>query len=454
MDIRASTQWAALAAALLATVVAAACSSRDTQPAPTPTIPTTTATATPTPASPPPTPTSTRAATPTPSIAGVELRELTFGPLTRLETYAVVVESGCWACDGPPDGLVRYYTAPDGAFRQDALFRRPVNPVQYITGIALRGGTQQMAVTVCTAGYCGRVSEPTTDAAVTLFESLDGGITWEVVGQYPGAVTVAGFVQNDWLLVQFPHDVAESASPFLATSGQAVEPPPGAHQAVPPRVVGSGELLWVRDDGRALLRDDGTVFFEAPLDGMFVGQATAFDDLKGPVTVAWFPAERSGPAGPTYLTILERGRPRLHLQLDRELLPWDWANDHRIIGNAWGRGVEPTEIGTLPVVIDLQDASIRPLDGPFGRGQGGSSFGDLIGRNFVLTAFEGPFARVLGPACTNVVDEPGGTSLGCFAPGVILAHEGALRSESGRQWLRVRTPAGDTGWASTEFLEW
>ncbi|GAB4331329.1 MAG: hypothetical protein Kow0010_16650 [Dehalococcoidia bacterium] len=452
MDAWASRPWAALLAILLVTALAAACSDRDAQPVPTPTVPL--ATATPTPTQPTPPQTSTPAATPTPSIDGVELRKLKDGPLTRLEAHAVVVESGCWACDGPPTGLVRYYEAPDGTFRQDALFRGPVNPAQYITGVAFRRGTQQMAVTVCTAGYCGRVSDPTADAAVTLFESLDGGITWDVVGQYPGAVTVAGFVRGDWLLVHFPSGVMEPASPFLAGSGQPVEPPPGARLAVPPRVVGSGELLWVRDDGRALLRDDGTVFFETPLDGTFVGQAVALDDLAGPVAVAWFPAERSGEAGPTYLTILEAGSPRLHLQLNGELLPWHWANDHRIIGNAWERGAAPVEIGTLPVVIDLQDATIRPLDGPFGRGQGGSSLGDLIGRNFVLTAFEGPFARVLGPACTSVVDEPGGASLGCFAPGVILAHQGTLRSEGGRQWLRVRTPAGDTGWASTEFLEW
>lgn len=441
---------AAIAAGLF--VAAAGCSERESGPADV--IPTTTppsATSTPTAV---PSPTSTPSPTPTPAIDGVELRTLTDGPLTRLEGYAVIVEVGCWGCDGPANGLVRYYEAPDGSFRQDALFRGPVNPDQYITGIAFRPGTQAMAISVCTSGYCGRVDNPTGDAEVTLFESLDGGVTWEVIGQHAGAVSVTGYMQDDWLLARFQADVTAELDFFLARSGDAVDPPDGTRGEIPPRFVVDDDALWMRDDGEALLRADGTLFFETPLEGMFVGGVAMERAPAGRVAVTWYPAERSGTTSTSYLTIIEGGRARLHLVLDRELVPWYWVEGGRLLANVWDRRDEPGGLGTQPVIIDLEDATIRPLDGPFGRGQGGSSLGDLIGRNFVRMAYAGPFARVLGPACTEVFEEPGSKSLGCFAPGVLLAHEGALRSEGERQWLRVRTPLGAIGWATTEFLEW
>lgn len=452
MDTRAPATRAtlALAAIMLACAAAAACSQREAAPTATATPPAATATPTPMPRT--PAPTATPEATRTPAIDGVELRDLVDGPLTRLDAYAVIVEMGCWGCDGPPTGLVRYYETPEGSFRQDALFRGPVDPTRYITGIAFRRGTQEMAVSVCTAGYCGHDAEPTADATVTLFQSTDGGVTWEPAGQYPGAVTVVGFAQDDWLLARYLPGEAAPASVFLAGSGITFEAPPNAHGRMPPHIVGGGTPLWVSDDGRALLRDDGTVFFEVPLDGAAIAEVAALSDLEGLVAVSWSRPDGSGVARGSYLTIIDAGTPQVHLRLDGQLLPGDWADGHRIIGNIWGRSGADSE--PLPVIIDLRDATIRPLDGPFGSGHGGSSLGDLTGRNFVRAAIAGPFARVLGPACTEVVDEPGGTVLGCFAPGVILPHEGSLRSDGGRAWLRVQTPVGGRGWAPTEFLEW
>jgi len=67
------------------------------------------------------------------------------------------------------------------------------------------------------------------------------------------------------------------------------------------------------------------------------------------------------------------------------------------------------------------------------------------------------FVRVVNTegTCLNIRAEPGsaGQVLACEADGVMLRDLGLTAEAEGVMWLRVLTPAGIEGWASTQYLE-
>jgi hypothetical protein len=72
-----------------------------------------------------------------------------------------------------------------------------------------------------------------------------------------------------------------------------------------------------------------------------------------------------------------------------------------------------------------------------------------------LIVQQGPFLRVNTPGeCVNIrksagIDAP---IVDCAADGVLLFDREDSWERDGVTWLAVRTPAGDLGWASAEFL--
>ena len=81
------------------------------------------------------------------------------------------------------------------------------------------------------------------------------------------------------------------------------------------------------------------------------------------------------------------------------------------------------------------------------------------GRNTVLQVQHGPFLAVTPEVgdCLNVRLEPSpdATVIDCFVAGVLLRDLDESQPGDGQvvqTWRRVRTPAGDDGWASDEFL--
>jgi hypothetical protein len=109
---------------------------------------------------------------------------------------------------------------------------------------------------------------------------------------------------------------------------------------------------------------------------------------------------------------------------------------------------QPLNSVPAPVLVDLASATVRPLR-PF------IDPGSFRSRNTVAVQ-QGPFTRVVNTegTCLNIRAEPGGGAiLDCAAESVLLRNLLQTVDAGGVAWLRVATPAGVEGWASTQYLE-
>lgn len=419
-----------------------------------------------------PTPTSTPLATPTPAATtspeaadGVEVIPLRFSEEMELpQDVALLVETGCYYCDGPPTGLYRLYRDAAGELRTDALFTIEALGIPlhrgnhedawaneaHITGFALGDDASEMAAGVCTRGYCGGLGFPTADAQTTLYRSLDGGVTWTRLAVMDGGAWVVAVVK-DGVVVSGPYGTEEESAPkfSLFPSGEPVQPPTGANWW--PLTLPNGELAWPTEDGR-LLHSDGSQIVTLG-EGAHAGDAVP--DASGErFAVTWW---TEGPSPQHRVGVFSRdGRPSSAFSLSGSARVGGWLNDTLVAGNVTvPRELLPTpEAGMfvmdfLPAVFDIEAGVAHPLAGPFQEPL-------LLGRNYVRAVVRGPFARVADTgSCLNVRAEPGMASdvLACAADGVLLRDTGDTREFDGATWRRAVTPAGGEGWASTRYLE-
>jgi len=107
-----------------------------------------------------------------------------------------------------------------------------------------------------------------------------------------------------------------------------------------------------------------------------------------------------------------------------------------------------------PALLDLSTGEYRLMPNPFGEYE----VPFLPYGHAIVTAVQlGPFARVVDTgSCLRVRAEPSltGAVIDCMADGVLLRDGEETRDSGGATWLRVTTPAGIQGWASTAFLEY
>jgi len=420
-------------------------------------------------ASPEPSPTQTVAATPTPIatatpevIDGVEVVPLQFGAEMELpEDVALIIETGCFSCDGPPTGLYRLYRDASGQLRTDALFtleavglplhrgnKEDTWDESYITGLALNDDASEIVAGVCTRGYCGGLGFPTADAQTTLYHSLDGGVTWSEFDVLDGSSRIVAITQDGVLL--WSHSEEQPQPKYrLFPSGEPVQPPPGASEAWP-HSLPSGELAWETEDGR-LLRSDGSEVL-APGEKASVADIAA-DANSERFAVTWWTEAlsqyRFGIFSPD-------GTPVSAYSLSGYARVGGWLSDTLVAGNVyvpWGLlpTLEPGgyAINFVPAILDLATGEAHPLAGAFHEPP-------LFGRNYIQAVLHGPFARVVNTgSCLNVRAEPGMSAavLACAADGVLLRDTGEARQADGAIWQRVVTPAGVEGWASTQYLE-
>jgi hypothetical protein len=445
------------AIAVLSLAIAAACDNDETQPAPTATL----GSATPTPLATP-----TPAATIAPEANdGGDVVPLQIGEEAELpDGVALIVETGCYYCDGPPTGLYRLYRDASGQLRTDALFtlealglplHRGNNEEawaneSYITGIALSDDASEIAAGVCTRGYCGGLGFPTADAQTTLYRPLDGGVTWAEIAAMDGGAWVVAVVK-DGVVVPGPHGTEEESAPkfSLFPGGEPVQPPSGANSW--PFALLGGELVWRTEDGR-LLRSDGSEAM-ALGEGVYVGDIVA--DAGGErFAVSWY---TDRPSSQNRIGVFSRdGQPISAFSLSDSARVGGWLSDTLVAGNATvPQGLLPTpEPGSyamnfVPAIFDLEAGEAHPLAGPFHELP-------LSGRNYVRAVPHGPFARVVNTgACLNVRQAPGTSApvLACAADDVLLKDTGETREVDGAIWQRVVTPAGLEGWASSQYLE-
>jgi len=397
-------------------LIIAACGNDETQPAPTASV----GPATRTPLA---SPTPTASITPE-VIDGVEVLPLRFGEEVELPAdIALIIETGCFSCDGPTTGLFRVYRNALGQVRTDALFavealglpprgvgqdkeiKQPLEP--YIHSYALNSDASEIVVSVCTRGECAGIDPASPDAQTTLYRSLDGGVTWSQLADLDGGAGVIA-IANDGVVVSGAYSEEEAAPRLtLFPSGGPVQPPPEASEAWPLSLP-SGELIW--PTGGRLLRSDGSEFLDLGEDVTAVNiwrKNIQLDPSGERLAIVWW---TQGPRQTVqdYLGVgTTDGRLSHVFSVPGYAGVGGWVDSNLLLGNA---SFSPEELGApdsnffgyLPALYDLGAGQLHPvmqpfLDPPFG-GQ----------RNHIQAVLHGPFARVVNTgACLNVRQEPG-----------------------------------------------
>lgn len=342
---------------------------------------------------------------PTPVVAGLPVtkwRILAPKPLPAGVT--LYLEKGCYQCDGPAESIERASASSGGTTAVASLFKLggPSADGRYIHSSYIAPDGHEMWVTVCSRGYCGGVANPSADAQVTFYHSIDEGVTWPNETMREGVATVAAVTAIGPFVLTYcaaPDDCA-LPTPYsihangpAAPASQLVTAPAEARGLVYPQTGTS--LIWWGKDLRSFLRSDGSTIYRADpaiIDsaGSQVSMAGApsadgrtfavdWSLLKGSVTTAYQGLIRDGK-----LTAIFSG-------FDRGALPrvGAWVNETTAYGNIFveasaipGMAAKnPQAKYNLPCVIDYKSGTITPLElyGPL--------FSDAYGgRNLVRAA--------------------------------------------------------------------
>lgn len=252
--------------AIAAAVLVSACGGGDNgAPTASPT-PTATSQASASPTAPP-----SASANPTPS-PGLNL--ITRGPDIEFpENMAMIIESGCWGCDGGPDEFARVYRDASGTIRTEPLVAAlknslpkrtidtPDGPQEYpafVNGEAMTQDASVMAVSFCYVGTCAFSGLNGYDANSqgVAYRSLDGGITWQEVGRGGPVFSVSAVLTDGRVLVGHgAQDDGVLDYALLPDNTTVTAPTDGAYP-----VTISNQILWGTSDGRLLL-PDGSEFF-------------------------------------------------------------------------------------------------------------------------------------------------------------------------------------------------
>ncbi len=416
-------------------------------------------------------------------LAGMTIVPLEIGePFDLPMDLALIVETGCWGCEGGPSSLVRVYVRPDGSIASDSLLDPSALGLpmrQYaeqdgtireypppITGYAITPDASEIVASLCINGTCTGegLSAWSAYSQTVLVRSTDGGVTWTEVATLEVGASVLGLL-SDRQVVLITYDSRESSVIRLYPGLSEVTALP-SDQYWLSDVLPNGELIW-RDNNGVPVLSDGRPLISAlagtdlrPVDDLLIqpeqmhGLASVYSFSPGsPGKYYLVPFDDAGaigrgafaPAGENVVWITDFVR-----------FGVDLTKDGLILGNA---AVPTSEIASngqpiitdfVPVAIDLKKGSMRPFR-PFLEGVVPRS------RNLVAAAQRGPFARVVNTegTCLNVRSAPntGAKVLDCAAEGVLLRTDGSTGGHGTDLFLHVFTPSGIEGWASTQYLE-
>lgn len=382
-------------------------------------------------------------------------------PQALPQDMVVYLERGCWQCDGPAEALERTTSIGNpGAVEVETreLFRAPGGPPAYILSFVSSPDGHEIWLTVCSRGYCGAVGEPTADAQVTVYHSDDGGITWSPVETFDGMVGIVTVAAGIPILARTERDASGNyvTTYFSLQGGRELRGPDGAY----PLWGSNGDrLAWQTEDGRRLLRSDGSVIFESETPFFVLGVPHPDNDI---FYVQW---RRASPAASARSALVDRGV--VVAEYDDAgpeffLSPGAWLDERTAIGNA---GFLPEQVSgasgqgqrNLPVLIDFVAGTVTPLTvyGP-------DFWSDAYrGRNRVWAADRGtptaqtPYVVDADGDCLNVREQPSlsASVVRCWVDGVVLWAPGKEPIEAeGVTWIAVEGPDGSSGWASAEFL--
>jgi hypothetical protein len=409
------------------------------------------------------------------ALDGTSVMELVQGPPIELpESVALIIETGCWQCDGPSTGLKRVYRNPAGQIISEVLLDPAalgyVDADGYSQGLVGFDATDDgswIVAGVCSAGYCGHLGTPSADARTVILESRDGGVTWTQMAELQGAYRVEGVLhpvgEPSDVILSGPFPTGDEAGIFQTkfsylSTGEALTAPAASTQSTWPVVAPDDDLLWQSGSG-VLLDADGDVVINLEPRGS-IGRPLVADLNRTRWGIPWVMDVGNGPS-PHYLTLTDRTWQVIRTLASEGYVSYGpGARGDEIYGNA---EVDPALLGDLlpepgftflPVQVKVNDGVFYPILDPFT----GKEF--LFGRNRVVAVKTGPFAQVTGVegSCLNIRIAPSldADVLDCVADGVLLQRNGIApaNSSAGGDWLEVSAPDGSSGYAAAEYLEW
>ncbi len=389
-------------------------------------------------------------------------------PIAMPQGVVMIVEAGCFQCDGPGSGLFRVFKLADGKTVVQQLFSAgqryfpdnfeavfeangvviPTTRVAtvggtiseeepYITGWAVSDDGDTLIAGVCVQGFCGGSLIGLSDNAQTiLYQSVDGGITWSELAAVDAGVWVVDVdLRGRALVAQWTNpDPNIPASFFFEPGHEPVLRPHVVPERTFPTVDGEQVVwgsagTWYLPDGSIVLNIPG----EQSDSGLMYGGTT------GPVAMFV--------DGPEANLEVYDGKSD---SFERFSVPemWSiagWAAGPQLFGNI-SLSMEG-QLASLPAILYDKNKFISPITDPFL----GSDFEK--GRNRVIAVQIHPAAVVSGTgSCLNVRDDPSVESaiLDCVPDGVILHVVGP---DQGNGWLHVTSPTGAKGYVSADFLD-
>jgi len=391
-------------------------------------------------------------ATPPPGGGGGTYAGFSIAPPAQSVPSSVVYQAqGCWGCDGPDAGFVRYMTDAQGATRMEDL--RP-GTLAAANGWAISAYSaapdgSMLAFAACEdTEYCGGLGPFRPELRWRIFWSFDGGVSWSVAGEYVGWAWI-GSIENGRMLVS--EYSPEQERYFLVTTAgsRRVEAPAGTAEYSVPTLLRDGRVLFLAANSKDLLNEDGSTFIVAPSD---IDRQISYvrEEPDGRIRIGWNfvpTGPRPDPAnGFVEAVYSAQGTLLTTERVYQGFLPTGYLGDEYAFGNLDSFQLDRIPYGNYPVLYDLKAGTVTPILGWFKESS----------RNRLLALLPGTFLRVANTGdCLNVRAEPdtGAQALRCYRDGVLLRDRGETREAGGITWRAVTTPDGREGWASGEFLE-
>ena len=258
------------------------------------------------------TPSSTPGSTPSATVSPAISASLTPTPDPNLITRgpdidfpddaAMIIEGGCWGCDGGPVNVVRVYRDTSGTVQTEPLLTGLKNGLPadaYLNGEAMTQDASVMAVSFCYVGTCAfsGLTGFEADSQGVAYRSLDGGITWQEVGRGGPVFFVDGVLTNgDILVTHSASDDGNHPQYFLLPGNTPVTAPDNG--GYPPATI-SNQILWPTSSGE-LLTADGKTFGPTFANRYYMSLLGSVSDSleKGAALTYWYiDAPTPRPAG-------------------------------------------------------------------------------------------------------------------------------------------------------------
>lgn len=397
----------------------------------------------------PPATTTTTVPNPTGEVInGVPVSGLVFGAPGSLPVpMSVIVEKGCYQCDGPSSGFERVTLDANGKLKVEPLYKPATG---YILSSNWDPAGREHYLSICSRGYCGGVGQISADAQTTIMRSTDGGVSWQALETFDGDVTVAARTAQGVLLnrTTYKDGVFDYRFQVLGTS-QFLTPPAGAQ----PEYIDTRLIGWRLSDGKTIQGLDGSTLVVLPDLGLPQGKAAPMRIegilATGDLLVSWYVQSDQA----SYIGLIKGGKLTAVFKGSSDLSVGAFVSQSIAFGNVTLPKADGTPTGAplYPVILDLGQGTLNVLE-LYGA-VGSDAYNGQ--RNRIRLVEPGPFLRVTGDGdCLNVRESPSTIAkvLGCFADNVLLHDLNEEQIAGGTTWKKVQTPAGVPGWASKDFL--